>query len=133
MLPEEVHDESAFPPLPPECEEDKYPVVVLQNVYTREEADADPNFFDDLEVRRAISFMDFEYIPLGWGGWGEGCGDMKTVTHILFHMSIHTKYFDTSAVRKVLTYLATHICVFWHKTLQCDFINRLPPPSTRLI
>lgn len=41
----------ALPPLPVECGADKHPVVVLRRVYTREESDADPNFFDDLEVR----------------------------------------------------------------------------------
>ena len=42
----------ALPPLPAECCADKHPVVVLRNVYTRGESEADPNFFDDLEVRR---------------------------------------------------------------------------------
>lgn len=40
-----------LPPLPEECGADKHPVVVLRNVYTREESEVDPSFFDDLEVR----------------------------------------------------------------------------------
>jgi hypothetical protein len=36
--------------LPPECQADKYPVVLLFNVYDPAEAYSDPNFFMDLEV-----------------------------------------------------------------------------------
>lgn len=42
--------EGDLPSLPEECEADKYPVVVLRNVYSKEEAEADPDFYDDLEV-----------------------------------------------------------------------------------
>lgn len=47
----------ALPPLPEECGADKHPVVVLRSVYTREESDADPNFFDDLEVCVFYAFV----------------------------------------------------------------------------
>lgn len=47
----EGYDDGALPPLPEECGADKHPVVVLRSVYTREESEADPHFFDDLEVR----------------------------------------------------------------------------------
>lgn len=43
-------EEGGLPSLPEECEAYKYPVVVLRNVYSKEEAEADPNFYDDLEV-----------------------------------------------------------------------------------
>lgn len=46
------YDDGALPPLPEECGADKHPVVVLRSVYTREESEADPHFFDDLEVWR---------------------------------------------------------------------------------
>lgn len=42
--------DGALPPLPAECGAEKHPVVVLRSVYTKEESDADPHFFDDLEV-----------------------------------------------------------------------------------
>lgn len=48
---EDVDEYGPLPPLPEECDADKHPVVVLRNVYSREEMEADPNFFDDLEVR----------------------------------------------------------------------------------
>lgn len=43
-------EEEGLPSLPEECEAHKYPVVVLRNVYSKEEAEADPDFYDDLEV-----------------------------------------------------------------------------------
>ncbi|CAM9725083.1 unnamed protein product [Choristocarpus tenellus] len=47
------------PPLPVECEADKHPVVVLWNVYTKEESEADPNFFDDLEADMLMECVKF--------------------------------------------------------------------------
>lgn len=52
-----------LPPLPEECNADKHPVVVLRSVYTREESESDPNFFDDLEVRFSY-LVFFFFLPV---------------------------------------------------------------------
>ncbi|CAN0464344.1 unnamed protein product, partial [Laminaria digitata] len=48
-----------LPPLPEACGADKHPVVVLRNVYTREESETDPNFFDDLEADMLMECVKF--------------------------------------------------------------------------
>lgn len=53
-------EDGTLPPLPAECGADKHPVVVLHNVYTREDSDADPNFFDDLEVKFQLRTLVLE-------------------------------------------------------------------------
>jgi hypothetical protein len=49
--PEQEDDEQIeFEQLPPECEADKYPVVILRNIYMSEDAENDPSFYEELEV-----------------------------------------------------------------------------------
>ncbi|CAM9158163.1 unnamed protein product [Scytosiphon promiscuus] len=42
-----------------ECGADKHPVVVLRSVYTREESESDPDFFDDLEADMLMECVKF--------------------------------------------------------------------------
>ena len=48
---QEEAEQEDYEQLPPECEAEKYPVVILRNVYRPEDAEGDPDFYMDLEVR----------------------------------------------------------------------------------
>lgn len=57
---QEEDEQNDYEQLPPECEADKYPVVILRNVYVDQDAEGDPNFFDDLEVNKSnVTFTGY--------------------------------------------------------------------------